>query len=78
MCPKNKFGIKTTEEYYKQTRNEYEDFVLHNVDGTTLDKMIRNLDVAKPSGIDQISITCFKDVAPVTAIYHANIIDLKN
>ena len=25
--PKNKFGIKTTEEYYKQIRNEREDFV---------------------------------------------------
>ena len=76
--PKKKIWNQTTEEYYKQTRNEYEDFVLHNVDGTTLDKMLRNLDVAKPSGIDQISIIFFKDVAPVTAIYHANIINLKN
>ena len=76
--PKKQIWNQTTKEYYKQTRNEYEDFVLHNVDGTTLDKMLRNLDVAKPSGIDQISITFFKDVAPVTAIYHANIIDLKN
>ena len=76
--PKKQIWNQTTKEYYKQTRNEYEDFVLHNVDGTTLDKMLRNLDVAKPSGIDQISITLFKDVAPVTAIYHANIIDLKN
>ena len=30
-CQRNIFGIKTTEEYYKQIRKVCEDFVLHNV-----------------------------------------------
>ena len=38
-CPKNKFGIKTTEECYKQIRNEYEYFVL---DVTTVNNIIKN------------------------------------
>ena len=41
--PKNKFGIKTTEEYYEHIRNKCEDFVLHNVDVTTVDKILNNL-----------------------------------
>ena len=36
-----KFGIKTTEEYYTQIRNECEDFVLRNVDVTAVDKMLK-------------------------------------
>ena len=73
---KNKFGIKTTEEYYKQVRNECDDFVLHSVDVTTVDKILKNLDVAKVSGIDQISAKFLKDGAPVIAIHLANSINL--
>ena len=36
---KNKFGIKTTDEYYKQIRKECVDFVLHSIDVTTIDKI---------------------------------------
>ena len=53
--PKNKFGIKTTEAYYKHIRNEYENFVLCNVDVTTVDKILKNVDAVKASGIDQMS-----------------------
>ena len=42
-CPKNKFGIKTTEQYYKQTRNKDKDFVLHNVDVTSVEKILKVL-----------------------------------
>ena len=63
--PKNKFGIKTTEEYHKQNSNDCEDFVLRNVEVTTADKIFKNLDVAKASGIDQISAKFLKDGAPV-------------
>ena len=45
--PKTKFGIKITEDYYKQIRNECEDFVLHAVEVTTVDKNLKNLDVSK-------------------------------
>ena len=69
MCSKNKFGIKSTEQYYKQIRNKCEDFVLHNVDVTTIDKMLKNLDAAKASGIDQISARFLKDGAPVTTCH---------
>ena len=69
MYSKNKFGIKSTEQYYKQIRNECEDFVLHNVDVTTIDKMLKNLDAAKASGIDQISARFLKDGAPVTTCH---------
>ena len=44
--PKNKFGITTTEEYYNEIRNEWKDFVLHNVDITSVEKILNNLDVA--------------------------------
>ena len=53
--PKNKFGIKTTREYCKQICNKSEDFVLHNVDITSVEKTLKNLDVAKASGIDKTS-----------------------
>ena len=69
MYSKNKFGIKSTEQYYKQIQNECEDFVLHNVDVTTIDKMLENLDAAKASGIDQISARFLKDGAPVTTCH---------
>ena len=59
--PKNKFGIKTTREYYKETRNNCEDLVLHNVDITSVEKILKNLDVAKASGIDQISARFLKN-----------------
>ena len=50
--PKNKLEIKTTEEYHKQIQKECEEFVLHNVDVTTVDKVLMNVDVAKSSAID--------------------------
>ena len=62
MCSKNKFGIKSTEQCYKQIRNECEDFVLHDVDVTTADKMLKDLDASKASGIDQISVRFLKMV----------------
>ena len=74
--PKNKFGIQTTEEYYEQIRNKCEDFVLHNVDVTRSDKILKNLDVAKPSRIDQISAKFLKNGAPVIAIHLANSINM--
>ena len=67
--PKDKFGIKTTEEYYKHIRKECEYFVLRNVDVTTVAKILKNLDVAKPSGIGQISAKFLKDGVPVIAKY---------
>ena len=47
-----------------------------NVDVTTVDKILKNLDVVKASGIDQISVIFLKDGAPVIAIYLASIINL--
>ena len=60
LPPKNKFGIKTTREYDKQIRNKYEEFVLHNVHITSFEKTLKNLDVVKASGIDQISARFLK------------------
>ena len=74
--PKNWFGIKTTEEYYKHIRNECENFVLCNVDVTIVDKILKNLDVAKASGTDQISANILKDGAPVIAIHLANLMNV--
>ena len=74
--PKNKFAIKTTTEYYKKVRNKCEDFVLHNVDITSVEKILKNLDVPRTSGIDQISARFLKNGAPVIAIHLANIINL--
>ena len=44
-------------------------FVLHDVDVTTADKMLKNLDASKASGIDQISIRFLKDGASVTTTH---------
>ena len=38
----NNCGIKTSEEYYKQIRNNYEDFVSHNEEVRTVDKVSKN------------------------------------
>lgn len=48
---KNKFGIKTTEEHYKQIQNECEDFVSHDVEVTS-EKILKNLDVTETSRVD--------------------------
>ena len=53
-----------------------EDFLLHNVKATSVEKVLKNLDVAKAFGIDQISGNFLKDGASVTAIHLANIINL--
>ena len=73
---KNKFGIKTTTEHYKEIRNKCEDFVLHNVDITSVEKTLKKLDVANASGIDQISARFLQDSSPVITIHLANIINL--
>ena len=44
---KNKSGIKSTEVYCDFCFTE--DFVLHNVDVTTVDEILKNLDVTKIS-----------------------------
>ena len=74
--PKNKCGIKTIEEYCKHIRSEFEDFVLRNIDITTVEKILENLDVAKASGTDQISVKFLKNSAPVIAIHLAIIINV--
>ena len=74
--PENKFGNKTTRQYYKEIRNKCGDFVLHHVDTTSVGKILRNLDVAKAPGIDQISARFLKEGAPVIAIHLANFINL--
>ena len=63
----NKFGIK-------QIPNDCEDFFfLHNEDITTVGKVLKNLNVVKPSGIDQISAKFFNKGAAVIAIHLVNI-----
>ena len=47
-----------------------------NVDVTICDEILKNLDVAKASGIDQISAKLIKNVVPVIAIHLTNIINL--
>ena len=74
--PKNKFGVKTTEKYYNQIRNECEDFVLHNVNVTTIDKILKSLDISKAFGIDHISVKFLNDGALVIANHLANITNL--
>ena len=68
--------LKSIIKWYRQIQNECEDFVLHNVDVTTVDKILKNLDVAKASEIDQISANFLEDGAPVIAINITNIINL--
>ena len=57
-------------------QNECENFVVHNIDVTTVDKILKNLDIAKASGIEQISAKFLKDGAPVIAIHLANMVNL--
>lgn len=64
------------EQYYNKILNEYKDFLLRNLEVTTADKILKNLDVTKPSRADQISAKFFKDGTPVMAIHHANNINL--
>ena len=47
---------------------QYEDFVLHYLELTTIDKILKYLDVAKASGADQIYAS---DGAPVIVIHLA-------
>ena len=68
--------MKTTEEYFKHTRNECEHFVLHNVNVTTVHRILKKLNASRSSGRDQISAKFLKDGAPVVVIHLANIINL--
>ena len=63
-------------EYYKQIWNEYKDFALHNVEITSVEKILKNLNVVKATRIDQISSKFIKGDVPVTAIHLFNIINL--
>ena len=49
------------------------DFLLHNVDAATVDKILKNLDITKVSQIHQFSAKFLKDRGPVIAIFPANI-----
>ena len=49
---------------------------LHNVEVTTVDKVLKNLDASRACGIDQTSAKFLKDGALVIAIYLANIVNL--
>ena len=60
---KNEFWIKSTEEDYKQIWNECEDFVFHNAELASVEKIFKNLDIAKASRIDQISARFLKESA---------------
>ena len=51
-------------------------FVLCNVDATTADKILKNLEVVDASGRDQISAKFLKDVTQLVGIYLANYINL--
>ena len=51
-----------------------EDFVLHNFEVTSVEKILKNLDVARVSVIDQISAKFLKDGAVVAAVHLLNII----
>ena len=72
---KNKFENETAEEYYEQIWNECDRFVLLNVYLTTDDKILKNLDAAKSSEVDQLSAKFLKDGAPVIANHLFNIIN---
>ena len=64
------------EEYDKQIQNECEGFVFLNVEVTSVKKILKTLDVAKASRINQISAKILKDDAPVIATDLTNIINL--
>ena len=72
--PKNKFRINTTRECCKQIWNKCEDFVLHNVEVRSVEKILKNLDVAKSDELDQIPDKFLKDSAQVIPL--ANTIKL--
>ena len=74
--PQNKFKMKTTREYSKEIFYKCENFVLHNADITSVEKILKKLDVAKAYGIDQISARFLKGHAPIIAIHLANMINL--
>ena len=46
-----------------------EDFHLHNVEIASVEKILKDLGVLKPSKIDQVSAKFLKNGAPVIAIY---------
>ena len=51
-------------------------FCFHNVNVASVEKILKNLDVAKASKIEQISARFFKGSAAVIAIHLANVINL--
>ena len=73
--PNNKFGIKTTEKYYKQVQNRCANFLLYNIKTTSVEKILNNLDLTKASRIYQISAKFLKIGAPVIAIHLTSIIN---
>ena len=75
--PKNKFGIKITEEYYKQSRNEnFVTILFYTIQIYNSDNNLKNLVIAKASEIGQISAKFFQDGASVIAILLNNITNL--
>ena len=52
-------------------------FLLHNVDATTADKTLKNIEVCDASGRDQLSAKFIKDVTPLIGIHLADYINLQ-
>lgn len=72
--PKNKFGIKINEEFYKQSRNDNLVTILfYTIQIDNSDNNLKNLVIAKTSEVGQISAKFFQHGAPVIAILLNNI-----
>ena len=50
-------------------------FALHIIEVESLEKILKNIDVARVCRIDNISAKCHVDCAPIIAIHLANIIN---
>ena len=74
--PKKKFGMKSTEEYYIKIRGGCETFAFHNVTIKAVEKLLKNIDVSKATGIDQVPAKFIKDGAPIIAKHLTSIINL--
>ena len=75
-CRTNRFGLSSVEKYYKDKLNGKEKFKFQEVSESSVEKLLKEIDTSKATGIDQIPAKFLKDAAPVISVHITKIINL--
>ena len=69
----NKFGLYSVEVYYKNVLQLQENkFIFHTIESNSVLKLLKNVEVNKAAGIDNISRRFLKDILAIYISHSSN------